>query len=220
MIQIGNEITNGFLWDSGRVGGPWDTDAQWSQFVNLLRAGVEGAQAGAGAHPPEVMLHIDRGGDNAGSRKFWDRIVDAGIPFDVMGLSYYPWWHGTLSALKGNLEDLAMRYRKDLIVVETAYPWTLSTGPNGHAMAPHDLAVHPGYPATVDGQAAFLRDLMHVVRSVPEDHGRGLYYWEPCWIPSQAAWSVGHPNNWANLALFDFSGGPLASLRAWNQVFN
>jgi arabinogalactan endo-1,4-beta-galactosidase len=45
-------------------------------------------------------------------------MVMRGVPFDVIGLSYYPRWHNTLEDLRYNLDDLARQYGKDLIVVE------------------------------------------------------------------------------------------------------
>ncbi len=68
------------------------------------------------------MLHLDRGGDNLGARAFFNEVRARDIRFDVIGLSNYPWWHGPMTALKANVEDLAIRYRFPIVVVETAYP--------------------------------------------------------------------------------------------------
>ncbi|MFP3562313.1 glycosyl hydrolase 53 family protein, partial [Paraburkholderia sp. SIMBA_049] len=76
----------------------------------------------------KVMLHIDSGGDNAKSRWWFDSATQRGVTFDVIGLSYYPQWQGSLDDLRNNANDLAVRYDKELIVVETAYPWTTSDG--------------------------------------------------------------------------------------------
>lgn len=216
MVQIGNEITPGMLWDDGRVGGDdWDTDGQWGKFTELVKAGIDGAKEAA----PDinVMIHIDRGGDNAGSRKFYDRFEQYGVPFDTIGLSYYPWWHGSLDDLRCNLDDLAVRYRKDIVVVETAYPWTIGKL-EGHPFIVHsEEQLHEGYPATPEGQAAYMRDFVGLVKRTPEGRGVGFHYWEPCWIPGKTEWSVGHPNNWANLTLFDFTGRKLPALEIFRS---
>ncbi|MEN3362688.1 MAG: arabinogalactan endo,4-beta-galactosidase, partial [Mycobacteriales bacterium] len=70
MVQIGNEITGGMLWPNGKI---YRDDGQhWAEFTTLLSAGIAGARAGNPArHPMEVMVHIDRGGDNGGSRYFY-----------------------------------------------------------------------------------------------------------------------------------------------------
>ncbi|WP_310829368.1 glycoside hydrolase family 53 protein [Paenibacillus pedocola] len=210
MVQIGNEITPGFLWEEGRVDGQYDTQEQWTRFTELVKAGIAGAKEIAPELP--VMIHIDRGGDNDASRRFFDRFEERGVEYDVIGLSFYPWWHGTLADLEQNLGDLAQRYDKDIIVVETAYPWTLA-GPEGFPLIVKEAEqLHEGYPATVEGQAAYLRELHEVIHRTRQGRGIGCYYWEPAWIPSQHEWSVGHANNWSNLTLFDYEGRALASL--------
>lgn len=211
MVQIGNEITPGMLWNDGRVDGEeFDNDKQWQQFAGLVQSGIRAVKA---VHPEvNVMIHIDRGGDNPSSVKFYDRFAELGVPFDTIGLSFYPWWHGTLDELRANLSDLAQRYGKDIVVVETAYPWTIEAKDGLHFIVEQSDQTLPQYPASVEGQAGYLRDLIQAIQETPDGKGIGLYYWEPCWIPSKEEWSVGHPNNWANLTLFDFEGRKLPSL--------
>src|SRR5258708_15775640 len=96
MVQIGNEIRNGMLWPLGWADA-W-SGAGWDNLGTLLRAGVAGA-ADAPGPTPRIVIHFDQGGDNAFSRVFFDRVVQQGVPFDVIGLSYYPFWHGTLTQL-------------------------------------------------------------------------------------------------------------------------
>lgn len=219
MVQIGNEITPGMLWDEGRVSPePFDTDGQWRNLTDLVKAGIDGVKAALDPEDQvEIMIHIDRGGDNASSRTFFDRFQQLGVQFDVIGQSFYPWWHGTLEQLEDNMSDLALRYGKDIVVVETAYPWTLSSERDLEFILKNEDQLHEGYPATVDGQAGYLKALLEVIRRTPNGHGRGVHYWEPCWIPSKEQWSVGHPNNWTNLTLFDFSGNKLGSLDVFKE---
>lgn len=213
MVQVGNEITPGMLWDEGRVSGEeHDTDEQWERFAGLVKYGI--AAVKSVDSNINIMIHIDRGGDNVESRKFYDRFEALGVEFDTIGLSYYPWWHGTLDALRDNLHDLAARYGKPINVVETAYPWTLEQpGDHEWILNQEDLLL-PGYPASVEGQACYLQDLLQIIREVPRGLGQGFYYWEPAWIPSKPEWSVGHPNNWGNLTMFDFKGRKLESFTA------
>ncbi|SHN52299.1 arabinogalactan endo-1,4-beta-galactosidase [Paenibacillus sp. ov031] len=213
MVQVGNEITPGMLWDEGHVGGEeHDTDEQWERFAGLVKYGI--AAVKSVDSEIKIMIHIDRGGDNAESRKFYDRFEALGVEFDIIGLSYYPWWHGTLDALRDNLHDLAERYGKPINVVETAYPWTLEQ-PEGHEwILNQEELLLPGYPASVEGQTRYLKDLLQIIREVPGGLGAGFYYWEPAWIPSKEEWSVGHPNNWGNLTMFDFKGQKLQSFSA------
>ncbi|WP_310551838.1 glycoside hydrolase family 53 protein [Paenibacillus glufosinatiresistens] len=228
MVQIGNEITPGMLWEEGKVGVPadvgttrerWigdeacDNDRQWTQLAKLIQAGVEAVRRVEDEdHKLEVMIHLDRGGDNGASRYVLDRLLERGVRFDVIGQSFYPWWHGTLEDLEANLKDLAVRYGKDLVVVETAYPWTLTPEDGLEFIVNAEDQLLAGCPATVEGQTRYLSELMAVIRRTPDGRGRGFHYWEPAWIPSKSEWSVGHANNWSNLTLFDFKGNRLDSL--------
>ncbi|MBD8070744.1 arabinogalactan endo-beta-1,4-galactanase [Bacillus sp. PS06] len=220
MVQIGNEIINGMLWDEGRVmEDGFDNDKQWENLARLIKAGLSGLHdALTSEDHVETMIHIDRGGDNKNSRKFFDKIHQLDVTYDVIGLSFYPWWHGTMSDLEENLNDLATRYEKDIVVVEVAYPWTLaSADPSVENIFNSEEQLIDGYPATVEGQSAYLKDLIKIIKNTPNQHGVGVYYWEPCWIPSKKEWSVGHDNGWANLTLFDFDGNKLDSLDVFKE---
>jgi arabinogalactan endo-1,4-beta-galactosidase len=116
MVQIGNEISNGMLWPDGQV---WKSK-DWDGFCGLLRAGVAGVKDVDAS--PKIMIHLAWGGQNPESRAFFDKVIARGVPFDVIGQSYYPKWHGTLGDLKANLTDLAGRYRQDVVVVEYSVP--------------------------------------------------------------------------------------------------
>lgn len=219
IVQIGNEITNGMLWDAGRIHhARADEDQNWDDFSGLLRSGIQAVHDGTEPGcDPLIMIHIDRGADNSGSRHFFDHMMSYGVPFDLIGLSYYPWWHGTLQAAKANIDDLALRYGKNIVVVETAYPWALHPRDGQGPIVHSKDQLHAGYPASVEGQHQFLLDLMELVRGAADARGIGVVYWEPCWIPIKEKWSVGHANNWDNLTLFDGRGHALRSLMAFDS---
>ncbi len=116
MVQIGNEISNGFLWPDGEV---WKS-GKWDVFCGLIKAGIAGTRE---VDPStKIMLHLALGGQNGQSRAFLDKALAQGVEFDVVGQSYYPRWHGTLADLKSNLTDLAGRYKQSIIVVEYSVP--------------------------------------------------------------------------------------------------
>ena len=180
---------------------------QWDRLGTLLRAAAAGARDAKGP-TPRLVVHYDQGGDNGGSRWFYDNIVAQHVPFDVIGLSYYPFWHGTLSQLRTNVDDLAQRYHRDVSVVETQYGWTLDNGDQeSNFLWTPDLLV-PGYPATPGGQLGFASDLESILAAVPGGRGLGVFYWQPEWIPG-IGWQpgAGTPND--NLTLFDFTGHAL-----------
>ncbi len=109
MIQVGNEINHGILWPDGHISQP-------DQLADLLKAAVEGVNAVNPGLP--VMMHIALGGQNDEAVFWLDNMIARGVKFDIIGLSYYPRWHGTLDDLKNNLIDLVKRYHKPMIIVE------------------------------------------------------------------------------------------------------
>ncbi len=214
MVQIGNEIICGMLWNDGRICDPYNTPQQWQNFADLIKAGINGVKDAVDVSDSvRIMIHTDRGGDNGGARWFYNGLQSYNVEFDIIGLSYYPWWQGTLSNLQNNLNDLAVRYGKEIIVVETAYPWTLSWDDNTTNIVGNPSQLLAGYPATVQGQKDFLIDLINIVKSTSGNKGVGLFYWEPDWISTQ---TLGSP--WENLAMFDFSGELLSSVSAFDST--
>ena len=164
MVQVGNEITNGMLWPDGKLPDNWDN------FADLVKAGIRGVQDGSGAGPhPRIMIHIDRSGDYDAAVWFFDNLIAHHVRFDVIGLSYYPFWHGNIAKLRGNLHDLALRYHLPIIVVETAANWTPSGAP----------AKKFDFPETPEGQLEFLRAVDAAVRAIPDGLGQGVFWWEP-----------------------------------------
>jgi len=164
MVQVGNEITNGMLWPDGKLPGNWDN------FADLLKAGIRGVKAGSRSGPkPRIMVHIERSGDYDAAVAFFDQLLARNLKFDVIGLSYYPYWHGDLPTMQSNLLKLALRYHRPIIVVETAYNWT----PGRAAGKSRD------FPETPQGQLAFLRAVDAAVRDLPSGMGMGVFWWEP-----------------------------------------
>jgi arabinogalactan endo-1,4-beta-galactosidase len=164
MVQVGNEITNGMLWPDGKFPGNWDN------FADLVQAGIRGVESGRGSAPrPRIMIHIDRSGDMDAAVQFFDNLIARHVSFDVMGLSYYPRWHGDIATMRGNLRSLALRYRLPIIVVEAAFNWK-----------PVDfVGKKSDFPESPEGQQAFLRAVDAAVRSIPNGLGQGVFWWEP-----------------------------------------
>ncbi|MCK4755220.1 MAG: glycosyl hydrolase 53 family protein, partial [Calditrichia bacterium] len=167
MVQIGNEINPGMLWNDGRVGGQYDTPAQWANLGTLINEGIRGIRdSGEGADSVKIMIHIANAANNNTCRWFFDNLTVYVSDFDYIGLSFYPWWHGTLDGIRTNLNDLALRYNKDIIIAEMAYPWTLDWNDNNGNIVVSTDQLHDGYPATVSGQTNYLRELIKIVRNV------------------------------------------------------
>lgn len=207
MVQIGNEISNGMLWPDGKN----DRD-----FDNLAALVKEGCRAVKGCCPEAlIMLHVDNGGNNKLFRWWFDNILQQGVSFDLIGTSYYPYWHGTLFDLQVNLNDIAERYEKGIVVVETAYAFTPDD--NDHCENIIRSQEQPGYPFTTEGQAKILADIMSVIRAVPNGHGLGVMWWDATWtaVPGNG-WDPFDPsagNNWENQALFDYQNRALPAMK-------
>jgi arabinogalactan endo-1,4-beta-galactosidase len=197
MVQPGNEVINGMLWPDGKL------PRNWANFAELTKAGIRGVEAGRGepgpnrAPAPLIMIHIDRGGDLAATKNFYDHCREHGIEFDVIGQSYYPWWHGTLDDLRKNLAFMAEEYDKDIIVVEAAYNWRRA-----------EYRDKPGpFPETPAGQREFLQQVDAAVRATPNNRGKGVFWWEPA-VP---------PGPIAGRGMFDDDGNALPVITVFDR---
>jgi arabinogalactan endo-1,4-beta-galactosidase len=163
-VQIGNETTSGLLWTEGEVGGAYENAAQWSQLGTLMKAAIQGVKDAAGANAPRFIVHIDRGGDWATTKWFFDSLNAQAVPFDIIGQSYYPFWHGSLDNLRDCLSNTVVRYQKPIIVAETGFPFTNST----------NLV---GFTASTNGQVDYVIALAQIVKGLPGAKGMGIFWW-------------------------------------------
>lgn len=211
MVQIGNEIDPGMLWDDGRVNGAFDTPAQWTKLAELLKSGISGVDEALGAgHATRIMIHVSTGGNAAGSERFFTELRNRSVPFDVIGLSYYPWWQGPPENLTTNMDNLATVFDKDIVVVETAYPWTLAGFDESNNVVGEVGQLLPGGPATPEVQRRYLAEIFRRVRATRNGRGIGVIYWAPENIAGPGVTSA-----WENLALFDNQGEALPALVAF-----
>ena len=165
-VAVGNEITNGMLWPTGKLDG---TDAAWDRLATLVSAGVRGVRS---ADPnARIMIHIDGGGHAGRAAWFFDHFDARHVDYDTVGLSFYPTWGDDLTALRQNMADLAHR-GKDVVVAEVSYP------SRGELSTPQCR-----WPATPAGQATMLADVVSAVRATPGGHGHGVIWWYPEAIP-------------------------------------
>lgn len=109
MVQIGNEINHGIIWPDGHIN-------NLDSLAQLLYAGFRGVKA---VSPKSIiMLHVALGGQAEESEFFYDAMDKRNVPYDVIGLSYYPKWHGTLNDLRSNIADLSKKYNRQIMVAE------------------------------------------------------------------------------------------------------
>ncbi|MCH5251113.1 MAG: glycosyl hydrolase 53 family protein [Lachnospiraceae bacterium] len=226
LIQVGNELSNGMLWPYGKV-------PDYDSLIRLINAGIKGVRAVDPDVP--IMLHLDNGGNNALYREWFDHYMEKGEDFQIIGLSYYPFWHGSMSDLRNNMNDIATRYGKELMIAEVSMGYTMEDYASYEKLEPHErkgMATRPEvvekieYPMTKEGQKQFLMDLFTILKEVPDNKAAGYFYWEAAWIPvAGSGWASNEAiaymeekgpggNEWANQALFDYDGNALPALEA------
>lgn len=165
-VQIGNEIPGGMLWPEGST-------SNWGQLAQLLNKGYEATKAVNATI--KVIVHVDEGNNNTKFRWFFDNAKANAVKYDVIGLSYYPFWiksdyTTTIADLANNLNDMASRYGKEVMVVEVGGDYTL-------VQNTHDMLVA----------------VIKAVKAVPNNKGLGVIYWEP---EGEKSWSGYQLNCW------------------------
>ena len=224
MVQVGNELSNGLLWPEGKV-------PNYDNIATFVNAGIRAVRKADAAIP--VMIHLDNGGNNALYREWFDNFTKRGEDFEIIGLSYYPFWHGSLQMLNDNMNDIAERYGKDLVIAEVSMGYTMEDYKNYEKLSDEErkgYATRPAlvekieYPMTKQGQYDFMEDFLNRISHIKGGKGKGFFYWEPAWIPVPGSgWAtpaslkyMNDPgpcgNEWANQALFDYDGNALPTL--------
>ena len=224
MVQVGNELSNGLLWPEGQV-------PNYDNIATFVNAGIRAVRKADAAIP--VMIHLDNGGNNALYREWFDNFTKRGEDFEIIGLSYYPFWHGSLQMLNDNMNDIAERYGKDLVIAEVSMGYTMEDYKNYEKLSDEErkgYATRPAlvekieYPMTKQGQYDFMEDFLNRISHIKGGKGKGFFYWEPAWIPVPGSgWAtpaslkyMNDPgpcgNEWANQALFDYDGNALPTL--------
>ncbi|MCR5491804.1 MAG: arabinogalactan endo-1,4-beta-galactosidase [Bacilli bacterium] len=229
-VQIGNEITHGMLWPVGKLDYSTKPASKYDVLCRLLSAGIEGAKA---VYPNiKIVIHLEQSYAQDVYREYFDHLVKYGVQFDIIGMSYYPFWHGDFGPLFENVDMCKARYGKQIMIAEVGYAWTIEdylpdaddshmvigNGANGTARTP--------YPYTKEGQKQFVEAL---VRTAKEHDLFAICYWEPFWIPmgGKICWTSKEGqkyiheeaksirNEWANQCLFDYDGNALPALFAF-----
>ena len=196
IIQIGNEINNGFLHPEG------NRYSEPSQFLELLNEGIRAIRDHASGQT-KIMLHF-AGHEEA---NVFFNFVD-GLDYDIIGISFYPIWHGkSISELEQNLIQLRTLYDKEIMIAETAYPFTLGWNDwTNNIVGLENQLILPEFPATPQGQKNFVQQIKIMMTNL--NGGIGLSYWGAeliAWNGPES--SEGSP--WENQALFDFNNQAL-----------
>lgn len=230
MVQIGNEINNGMAGET-----------KSKDVATLLYSASKGVRAVD--ENIKIAVHytnIDNEGDSIGNAAI---LEEAGVDYDVFGVSYYPYWHGTMENLTNILTEISEKYGKETCVLETAYCYTNEDGDDsGNSVSEGDCLEE--YPVSVQGQANCVRDVMAAANKAG---ALGVFYWEGAWVPvSSEGYAINSPiweangsgwassyaadydpddaglyyggSSWDNQAMFDFTGKVLPSLSVFKYV--
>ena len=206
-VQIGNEINTGMLWNDGKV-----INNDFTNLSLLLKQGYNATKACNSS--TQVIIHTANADSDANARWFYDGIKAKGVSWDITGLSYYCFWHGSLSNMTSVVADMKSRYDKPVIIAETAYPFTAA---NADSTANSISSSTPcsGYPATWAGQA----NNFNAVQAAARAGGAiGVFYWEPAWIATPGnGWDPtnisGSGDEWDNQAVFNWTGNINPSIK-------
>ena len=227
IVQLGNEVTNGMLWPYAKLtdGNP---RGNYDRLIKALSIISEEARL---AFPEcKRLIHLERSYDNATYREYFDQVAPK-VPFEIIGMSYYPYWHHGFDELFANVDDMKARYGKEVAIIETGYGFTMED----YVVQPQDdstLVVTEEflkeqgaklpYPLTPEGQASFVEELL---RLGEKHHLYAICYWEPFWIPGEGiCWAskagqryihetkAGTRNEWANQCFYDYQGNSLPAL--------
>ena len=201
-IQIGNEINTGILFPHGNIADNQD------QFVELVNIGVSAVRNNS--TNAKIILHC------AGfeSSNWFFNIVKE-VDYDIIGISYYPWWHGkSLDDLQNQLSNLSINFNKEVLIAETSYPFTLGWNDwTNNNVGLEEHLILPEYPASPQGQKDFIRDVKNLILEV--NNGIGFCYWGA----DRIAWDGETSTNgstWENQAVFDFDNKELPVLEEFN----
>lgn len=197
-VQIGNEINVGMLWNEGKV-----VNNDFTNLSLLLKSGYNATKAcNSGT---QVIIHTADADSDANARWFYDGIKAKGVSWDITGLSYYCPWHGTIANMGSVVADMKSRYGKDVVIAETAYPFTSA---NADSTANSITSGCSGYPLSWQGQA----DNFTAVQNAARSNGAiGVFYWEPTWYAVTGnGWDPtnisGSGDGWDNMAVFNWTG--------------
>ncbi len=207
LVQTGNEISYGMLWGTpnGTLKQCWPSStANWDRFAKLLKQATQAVRKTCPS--AKIILHVERvsltqqrdNRDYKALTNFFNKMSTYGIDYDVIGLSYYPYFHGALSELDGAITKLETAYPgKDIMVVETGYPYAWAVGGTTYDAT-------KTWPYSDEGQKRFTDDLIAMLDK--HSHVDGLFWWWPEY--NAYGTSLG---GWYNAPLFDSRTGRATS---------
>ena len=222
LIQIGNEITNGMVWPYAELNAKRDN---FEPLTKLLKAGIEAAKE---VYPNiKIIIHLEKSNLKDIYFEYFSNLEKYNVEFDIIGMSYYPYWHGSFDELFANVKMCQETFKKEVMIMETSYAFTLEDyipGVDNHMAinkTTTEYTSHLPEEISPEGQARFFRRFLKLAR---EHNIAGVFYWEPMWLPGKGMdWATvegqkyfnqtikNARNEWSNQCLFDYQGNALPS---------
>lgn len=205
-VQIGNETDCGILWPEGYVCDSSDNEFQWGQLKKLYRHAIKGINQPLFDNDTlKIISHVSHNGS-----WYFNNLIGDSLDFDVLAISYYPMWHGSLNDLNEDINYLSIQFQKPILIAETAYPFTLNWNDNINNILGLESQLLEGYNASEIGQFLFIQDVITLIKN--NNFGLGISYWAPEWISTDT-----YGSSWENQALFDFDGEILDGAQAFSD---
>jgi len=211
-VQPGNEINPGFLLPEGSR---WNGNE--NNMIYLLNGAISAIRSAGNSSQikPRIIIHVAQP-ENADP--WFEGLWQKGLTdYDFIGLSYYYIWSKVkLEELSNYISMLKTKYTKDVMIMETAYPWTIENADN------YPNVIDTGkltdrFPATQEGQFNYLKTL---VQEIIEGGGEGVFYWEPAWITSEMKDLWGTGSSWDCNTFFDFQGNTIKGINYMTEKYN
>ena len=221
LVQIGNETNCGMLYTDAPAEFPSCnvcTAGQWQRLGEVINSGIQAVNdvALSSAIKTKIILHV---ADPKNVEWWFDHVTTEGKVenFEIIGFSYYPIWHTTVSLeqLSESVAKFKSRYSKEIMILETGYPWTNEGNDSYHNIFGSQSPVE-NYSYSIQGQANLLKK---IIQEVISGGGRGVIYWEPAWISSKAKDLWGTGSSWENNTFFDFQGNVNATIDFMNSDY-
>ena len=233
MVQIGNEITHGLLWPHGQLLWGEERSASFDRYAELLKSGIKAAKE---VYPAiKTVLHLEESFNQTLYRDILSNLISRGAKFDILGTSYYPFWHHGFDEYFANIDMVQKEFGMTVMNVELGFPFTTidyrvdENGKPKHLVVNADniedyLKLMPFKPS-LEGQEKFIETFLSLAK---QHHLYGACYWEPLWVPgegicwgSRAGQAYQHDtskdtrNEWANQCLFDYNANALPALKKY-----
>ncbi len=220
MVQIGNETNCGMMCTNTQSGFPALSvcDGQWVNFGKVINAGIKAVRDvdALSGQSTQVALHV---ADPKNLVWWFTNVINQGKvnDFDIAGFSYYHIWHTNIdfNELPGLVASLINTIKKDVVVLETAYPFTTANNDNYNNIYGSQAPL-ANYPYTVEGQKQFMIDL---TQNMMDAGAKGVMYWEPAWISSNMKDLWGTGSAWENCSFFSFSGNVTDGINYLNHSY-